>query len=462
MAMAASSTNMVQISALWTAAQVPAFANGLFVSPIISHHHCRRCQPALHLRGLVSHQTRLLPPSERNTNSMFMVQSQDEEIGTKLVTTDATPDPPIVNGEDTPSILEKESQADITMQPKVESTDVIDDLWTWALQTPTPDKSEKQTQRTTAHMNNKRRMQMFAYLSQPIVEVQIIGLVVFSCFLVAVYTLQELPSGLRQGISFVDTFCVYIFAVEFFLRWWSAGRFQLRYLAKPLVSIDAIVVILPLLLSGLLPVYDLGVMAGVFPHISLPTWLLASTSSANSALLNLRLLRVLKFQKVLTDENTYMRFEMALGMKKTDVRPYQLQLARVLVSLFTLVSVSTGLIYTAEHEVNPQIPDYFTALYFGLTTLTTVGFGDITPVTFQGRLVVGGSILAGVAIIPAQAASLAEAYLDFQKERNAGKVMKPTTVSKTRKSMRKCDNCGSGPHRRDAVFCWSCGESLED
>ena len=60
-----------------------------------------------------------------------------------------------------------------------------------------------------------------------------------------------------------------------------------------------------------------------------------------------------------------------MGMKSSDVRPYQLQLARVVISIFTLASVSTGLIYAAEHEVNPAIPDYFTALYFGLTTLTT-------------------------------------------------------------------------------------------
>jgi hypothetical protein len=76
-------------------------------------------------------------------------------------------------------------------------------------------------------------------------------------------------------------------------------------------------------------------------------------------------------------------------------------------------------VYTAEHDVNPNIPDYFTALYFGLTTLTTVGFGDIVPVSWQGRLVVSGSILAGVAVIPAQAAVLVEALLARQEERQA-------------------------------------------
>lgn len=303
------------------------------------------------------------------------------------------------------------------------------------------------------------RMQMFAYLSQPIIEVRIIGLVLLSCFLQAINTLDNIPAEMHQGIDMVDTFFVYIFAIEFFLRWWSAGRFQLRYLAKPLAAIDSVVVILPLILSGLLPIYEYLLMSGFIPGVSLPAWLLSS-SSASSALLNLRLLRILKFQRVLTDQNTYMNFEMALGMKQTDVKPYQLQLARVVISIFTLLSVSTGLIYTAENETNPMFSDYFTTLYFGLTTLTTVGFGDITPVTFQGRLVVMASILAGVIIIPAQAASLAEAYLDFQREREGKRL----NVNKQNKVGFKpaCPKCGAGFQRADASFCWNCGKQLDE
>lgn len=161
----------------------------------------------------------------------------------------------------------------------------------------------------------------------------------------------------------------------------------------------------------------------------------------------------------MTNQRTYTDFEMALGMKKTDVRPYQLQLARVIISIFTLVSVSTGLIYTAEHEVNPLIPDYFTALYFGLTTLTTVGFGDIHPVTTQGRTVVSLSILAGVAIIPAQAAALAEAYLDFTKEKEA--VSDKQEPQRNMLLKRKCKSCGEHGHRKEASYCWSCGAELD-
>ena len=53
------------------------------------------------------------------------------------------------------------------------------------------------------------------------------------------------------------------------------------------------------------------------------------------------------------------------------------------------LSVSSGLIYAAEHTSNPRINNYFHALYFGLCTLTTVGFGDVYPVTsiVDGKIV---------------------------------------------------------------------------
>jgi voltage-gated potassium channel len=394
-------------------------------------------------RPPVFHKSKFDLPTGRRKIYLSMVQSQDEEIESKIDSI-------------TKSIM---SGSSIDLQDEVLSEAPLDDELSEALQ---PSINPDIVPTKPLRKSNKQRMQMFAFLSQPIVEVGVVGLVLFSCFLVAINTLEDLPSVLSHAIQMIDTLCVYIFAVEFFLRWWAAGQFQLRYLTKPLAAIDAVVVILPLILSGLLPLWDLGAMAGFYPAPSLPGWLVALSSTSNSALLNLRLLRILKFQRVLTDEKTYMKFEMALGMKKSDVRPYQLQLARVIISIFTLASVSTGLIYSAEHEVNPNMPDYFAALYFGLTTLTTVGFGDITPVTSQGRLVVILSILAGVAIIPAQAASLAEAYLEFQRDRAMGKKRPRKVGPDNLKQLQVCSNCGSGPHRSDAFFCWNCGESLGD
>ena len=110
------------------------------------------------------------------------------------------------------------------------------------------------------------------------------------------------------------------------------------------------------------------------------------------------------------------------------VRPYQLQLTRVIVSVMTLFNVAAGLIYQAEHVVNPDISNYFSALYFAVCTLTTVGFGDITPITPAGRAVVCCSILAGVLVVPAQAADLVDALLK-QRRRGGGLGTKTSSRS---------------------------------
>jgi len=317
--------------------------------------------------------------------------------------------------------------------------------------------------------------QLTNFFSLPIVDVAQGLLVLLSSLLVAVGTLQTLPEQACKGILNTEDLIGEIFFFDFLLRWYSNG-FKREYLFNPFSIIDA-VFILPVILNGM-------------PSLAA---MLPSALSSSSGLINLRLLRILRLQLVLSDLETFGKFEMALGLRPSDVRPYQLQLARVILSVFTLISVSTGLIYTSEHTANPTgFPDYFTALYFGLTTLTTVGFGDITPITFNGRLVVSGSILAGVAVIPIQAAALFEALLDFQKERqqnldnenerivleqnvtdpphrfNDDNIIGLNTTASNNGNHHSgeqfidclCKTCNASPHRRDAFFCWQCGTEL--
>jgi voltage-gated potassium channel len=283
-------------------------------------------------------------------------------------------------------------------------------------------------------------------LEEPRIEVCGAMLVLLSSLLAAVGTLPLSPL-LDLVYENVQHIIVSAFAVEFVARWyssWSEKKFW-GYLTQPLAVVDVAVVIVPLLLP-----------------------ILSGLPFSPSALVNLRLLRILRLQRVLQNMGTFQKFTGALGLPGfSSVKPYQLQLARVVLSLFTLLSVSTGLIYAAEHTVNPDMDNYFTALYFGLTTLTTVGFGDITPVTLQGKLVVSGSILAGVALIPAQAAALADALLNSQNQQelpppntcgNAGSLPPSTIVDATT----PCQLCGATFHWNSANFCWSCGTKLYD
>jgi len=326
------------------------------------------------------------------------------------------------------------------------------------------------------------------FLEEPLVEVFEFVLVLGSSLLVAVSTLPALPAELVTPIYFAEYYIGLTFAVEFALRWFASRAGPGKHFAQPLVWIDIVAVILPLVFASGSDTFWNGVQW-------VPDWLTSS-----SGLINLRLLRILRLSRVLQDMETFTKFEMALGIASSNVKPWQLQLARTVLSIFTLLSVSTGLIYTVEHGVNPDIPDYFTALYFGLTTLTTLGYGDITPVTWQGKLVVSGSILAGVAIIPAQAAGLVEALLAREEDRretrqqiqdeldnDAGEdttdliptvkrkaVNGPNTSGLLNNNSRQgdgsgrmvletalaCTNCSATMHWSGARYCWSCGDEL--
>jgi len=295
-------------------------------------------------------------------------------------------------------------------------------------------------------------------LNKPQSELIDAGLVLLSSLLVAIGTLPatSVPDFISTEAFQIEEVLSCFFCFGFFMRWYSVENLSPKYFLKPLPLIDFIASVVPLVLTT--SIVTLGVT-------SVPSWLMT-----NSALVNLRLLRLLRLQELLVDIDTFKKVAEVLGIKSEGVRPYQLQLTRVVITIFSLLSVSTGLIYTAEHEVNPAIPDYFTALYFGLTTLTTVGFGDITPITLTGRLVVMGSILVGVAIIPAQGAELVEALLDFQSERRQKKLIKTTLRTRTDGGGLEtdamidprisCASCGKRNHRGDAFYCWSCGSKL--
>ncbi len=226
-------------------------------------------------------------------------------------------------------------------------------------------------------------------LSSPRFELLSGALVLVASGAYAVDTLPSLPLSVTLAIQYTEASISIFFLIEYVLRLYSTPD-RLSYIFSPLAMVD-LVSFLPTVLSIAMP---------------------GSTEAVNATVLSsLRLLRILRLQRFLVDFDSFAKLEMAIGLSPSELKISQLQFARVFSSLFTLLYISTGLIYAAEHSVNSQIPDFFTALYFGLCTLTTVGFGDIVPVTFYGRLVVCASILIGIGVIPLQIGELAESLL---------------------------------------------------
>lgn len=106
-----------------------------------------------------------------------------------------------------------------------------------------------------------------------------------------------------------------------------------------------------------------------------------------------------------------------------------------LVNLFVFVSITTSAVFTFFADRTTGWPGYVDALYFTVATLTTTGYGDITPTTVPGKLFAVGIMVVGVALF----VQLARA------------IFMPS------KAHFDCPDCGLSEHDFDAVHCKHCG-----
>ena len=88
-----------------------------------------------------------------------------------------------------------------------------------------------------------------------------------------------------------------------------------------------------------------------------------------------------------------------------------INVARLVMSIIIIFFVYSGLFYFVENPLNPNVQNFGDAFYFTVVAVSTVGFGDIVPVTQAGRLVTVAMIISGIILIPFQAARIFRAWL---------------------------------------------------
>ena len=297
---------------------------------------------------------------------------------------------------------------------------------------------------------------VYNYLVWPPLEVFVAALVILS---IATFAIETLPAE-RQYFGALDVFedaTAVLFAIEYFARWWSRSL-RPSYLLKPLMVID-LLSFLPTLLSSFGPGVDLSAF-------------IPGLRSGAGSLTFLRALRILRLNRFVRDEETFSTLRNAYKFGSEPVanppatddrrRPlaFDLQIARVVTSLSSLIVVTAGFLYETEEA---QVPDFFTAIFDAVTTLTTVG--SFTPQTPAGRFIVCIAILFGIAVVPLQLSRLAEsaALADLPdadegsaEGGNGGEPAGPLIVDSTC----VCEACGASGHWIGASFCFSCGQPL--
>lgn len=202
-----------------------------------------------------------------------------------------------------------------------------------------------------------------------------------------------------------------VFLAEYVLRLYSApnrlAEFLDAYTLADLVSI--------------LPTFAILLSPGVPP-----------TATTLGLLRIARVARVLRFFRFTKDQ------EFFFGTVSVET----LRVMKLLLTVLTIFFSYAGLFFTVEHAANPAVRNFGDAFYFSVVSLTTVGFGDITPVTEAGRWVTVAAIFAGIILIPWEASRIVREWTHKEK------------VNVT------CPNCGLSYHDPDASHCKSCGNVI--
>lgn len=147
---------------------------------------------------------------------------------------------------------------------------------------------------------------------------------------------------------------------------------------------------------------DLGIVLLTFPYYLIP-----GLSGASAILLLARLARV---ARVLLATAGLRRFAARLGKV-------------ALVAGVVLLTASLAA-YQAEHKTNPEFATVGDSLWWGIVTLTTVGYGDIVPHTQAGRFAGIVIMFTGVAVLGVLSGSLASLF-NVQEPSENGRVQRP-------------------------------------
>ena len=115
---------------------------------------------------------------------------------------------------------------------------------------------------------------------------------------------------------------------------------------------------------------------------------------------------------------------------------------RILLSAGIVYLLLLLLLYKTEFAAgNTGFASFWDAVWYSLVTMTTVGYGDITPVTNLGRLLSGFIMLLGYTIIAIPTGIVSASFIDETRE-PAREGRCPRCDSKVRKSDRYCSHCG--------------------
>ena len=224
-------------------------------------------------------------------------------------------------------------------------------------------------------------------------DIFLITLIIFNIVAVLLETVESIYSRYALEFLIFERFSTVVFLIEYILRIWVCVEeklknnkliTRLKYASTWPAIIDLLAV-----LSGLLPM--------IFE-------------------VDLRILRALRMLRLLKFSRYFKVMNLLLGVLKEEKQSF---LAAMFLLTIAMLIASTG-IYLFEKDAQPDkfssIPE---AMWWAIATLTTIGYGDVTPVTGMGKFF--GAIIAiiGIGVVALPSGILASGFTDQLKRRQA-------------------------------------------
>jgi voltage-gated potassium channel len=236
-------------------------------------------------------------------------------------------------------------------------------------------------------------------------------LIVVNVLAVVLETMPALRTAFASWFDRIEQVSVAIFTIEYAARIWTATadprfagpvRGRLRFAMTPMALVD-LVAILPSYLAGM-GLLDLRYMRG------------------------LRLVRMLRVFKIARYSDALATFGKVFASRRPE-------LGLIALFLGLLMILASTSMYQAEHAAQPELFSSVPAvMWWTITTLTTVGYGDMYPVTPWGRTLGGVISLLGIGFFALPAGLLAAAFAE--------------EISSKKKARGTCPQCGQAMPER--------------
>jgi voltage-gated potassium channel len=243
-------------------------------------------------------------------------------------------------------------------------------------------------------------------------DVVLIISIVLSVLIVMLDSVGPINTSYGQLLYFGEWFFTVLFTIEYFLRLYSVGR-PLSY-ATSFFGIVDLLAILPTYLSIFFP--------------------------GTQYLIVIRILRVLRIFRVLKLVQYLGEARLLLQALRASRR----KIAVFLLTVLVLVVIFGSLMYLIEDPSSgfTSIPK---SIYWSIVTLTTVGYGDISPQTDLGQTIAAVIMIIGYGIIAVPTGIV---------------TVELSQAFKKQLSTQACPECSAEGHDNDAKYCKDCGSLL--